>query len=86
MNKLDGFLKFSESHRGVVFAIAAFVTMLVAWLDWTLFDVSIGFLYLIPILFSAPAMNSWQIAAFASVCGFLTEALDPAQGGSGKAG
>jgi two-component system sensor kinase FixL len=86
MNKLDGFLAFSESHRGVVLAIAAALTLFIAWLDWLLFDTSIGFLYLIPILLSAPAMNSWQIAAFAAVCGFLTEALDPAQGVAGKTG
>ncbi len=86
MNKLDRFLAFSELHRGVVSSAAAVLTLVIAWLDWTFFDVSIGFLYLIPILFSAPSMNSWQIAGFAAVCGFLTEALDPLQNASGKQG
>jgi PAS domain S-box-containing protein len=86
MIKLDSFLSYTESHRGVVFLAAAGVTLLIAWIDWLLFDVSIGFLYLVPILFSAPAMNNWQIACFAGVCGFLTEALDPSQGATGKTG
>ncbi len=86
MNRLDRFLTFAESHRGVVFAAAALVTLGIAFMDWLLFDVSIGFLYLIPILFSAPAMNNWQIGGFAALCGFLTEALDPAQGATGKTG
>ncbi len=86
MNRLDGFLAYTESHRRVVFAVAVALTGIIAWLDWTFFDVSIGFLYLIPILFSAPSMNGWQIVTFAGICGFLTEALDPAQEASGKAG
>ena len=72
MNRLDGFLAYTESHRGVVYAVAAALTFVIAWIDWLLFDVSIGFLYLIPILFSAPAMSSWQIAGFAALCGFFT--------------
>jgi PAS domain S-box-containing protein len=86
MNRLDGFLAYTESHRGVVYAVAAALTFSIAWIDWLLFDVSIGFLYLIPILFTAPAMSSWQIALFAALCGFLTEALDPAQNAAGKTG
>lgn len=86
MNKLDQFLAYTESRRGVVYAGAAAMTTIIAWIDWQLFDVSIGFLYLIPILFSAPAMNSWQIGGFATICGFLTEALDPLQDTAGKTG
>jgi signal transduction histidine kinase len=66
--------------------VAVVLTAGIAWLDWSYFDISIGFLYLIPILLSAAALNSLQIAAFAAVCGFLTEALDPAQTTPGKTG
>src|SRR5580692_4214846 len=86
MSKLDAFLAYAESNRLVVSGIAGLLTVCIAWLDWLFFDVSIGFLYLIPILFSAPAMRSWQIAGFATLCGFLTEALDPAQNAAGKTG
>jgi PAS domain S-box-containing protein len=86
MNKLDRFLAYTESRRGVVYVAAAAITIFVAWIDWLLFDVSIGFLYLIPILFSAPSLNGWQIWGFAVICGFLTEALDPLQNAAGKTG
>jgi two-component system, LuxR family, sensor kinase FixL len=86
MNRLDRFLAYTESRRGVVYAAAAAMTLIIAWIDWLLFDVSIGFLYLIPILFSAPALNGWQIGGFAAICGFLTEALDPLQHTAGKTG
>ena len=86
MSKLDAFLAYAESNRLVVSCIAGFLTVCIAWLDWRLFDVSIGFLYLIPILFAAPALNHLQIGAFGAICGYLTEALDPVQGTSGKTG
>jgi two-component system sensor kinase FixL len=86
MSRLDAFLAYAESNRLVVSCIAGFLTVCIAWLDWRLFDVSIGFLYLLPILFSAPALNHLQIGVFGAICGYLTEALDPAQGTSGKTG
>jgi two-component system, LuxR family, sensor kinase FixL len=86
MSRLDAFLAYAESNRLVVCGMAAVLTAGIAWLDWSFFDISIGFLYLIPILLSAAALNSLQIAAFAAVCGLLTEALDPAQGLAGKTG
>jgi PAS domain S-box-containing protein len=86
MNRLDGFLAYTESHRGIVYAAAGVMTILIAWIDWHFFDISIGFAYLLPILFSAAAMSRWQISVFATLCGFLTEALDPSQGAAGKFG
>src|ERR1700722_2544537 len=86
MSKLDAFLAYAESNRLVVSCIAGFLTICIAWLDWAMFDISIGFLYLIPILFAAPALNNRQIGIFGAICGYLTEALDPAQGTSGKTG
>jgi len=86
MSKLDAFLAYAESHRGVVRGIAAILSTGIAWIDWKLSDISIGFLYLIPILLSAAALNSLQIAGFAAICGFLTEAFDPAQNTLGTTG
>src|SRR5215469_11431221 len=84
MSRLDRFLEYAESHRGAVYAVAAGITALIAILDWLLVDLSIGFLYLVPILFVAPAMNNAQISAFAFLCGFLTEAFDPARNTAGS--
>lgn len=86
MSTLDRFLADSESHRVAVYCAAIMTTAAIAFVDWQLFDTSIGFLYLIPILLVAPMLRRWQIAVFAVLCAFLTEALDPAQNVAGKTG
>jgi PAS domain S-box-containing protein len=53
--------------------------VLIAWGDWVLPDTSVGFLYLIPVLLAAPALNGYQILGMAVLCGYLREALDPLQ-------
>jgi len=58
--------------------------ILVAWGDYVLPNTSVGFLYLLPILLSAPALNIPQIVAMAIVCGYLREAFDPLQGISAR--
>ena len=58
-----------------------FLIAVIALLDWwVLPSASIGFLYLIPILLSAAALNSRQILAMAVLCGYLREVFDPLQG------
>jgi two-component system sensor kinase FixL len=75
--RLDRFLEYSESRRLTVSAIAGVLTASIAWVDWQFFDVSIGFLYLFPVLLAASALNTWQILLMAVLCGFLREAFDP---------
>ena len=77
MTGLDRFLAYSESHRLKVCGIAGLLTAIIAWVDWRFFDVSIGFLYLFPVLLAASALNTWQILLMAALCGFLREAFDP---------
>jgi two-component system sensor kinase FixL len=77
MTGLDRFLAYSESRRLTVCGIAALLMAIIAWVDWRFFDVSIGFLYLFPVLLAASALNSWQILLMAALCGFLREAFDP---------
>jgi two-component system, LuxR family, sensor kinase FixL len=77
MTRLDRFLVYSESRRLTVCVIAGVLTASIAWVDWQLPNVSIGFLYLFPILLAAPALNSWQILLMAACCGYLREAFDP---------
>jgi two-component system, LuxR family, sensor kinase FixL len=79
MNRLDKFLAYAESHRLVVVGFAAVVVGAVAWADWTLPYISVGFLYLLPVLICAPALNGWQIVALAITCAYLREAFDPLQ-------
>src|ERR1044071_2311625 len=79
MNRLDKFLAYAEAHRLTVCLWAAAMVAAIAWFDWLLPDASVGFLYLIPVLFSAAALNGPQIVALALACAYLREAFDPLQ-------
>jgi PAS domain S-box-containing protein len=85
MTRLDSYLVYAEAHRAIVCAIGGLMVVLIAWADWILPNTSVGFLYLIPILLAAPALNGYQILSMAVLCGYLREALDPLQS-AGTAG
>ena len=82
MTQLDTFLAYAESNRLTVCGIAGVLVALIAWGDFLLPNISVGFLYLIPVLVSAPALNGPQIVGLAVLCGYLREAFDPLQGAS----
>jgi len=86
VTKLDRFLAYAESHRLSVCAISAFMVALIVWGEWVLPNISIGFLYLFPVLLSAAALNGTQIVALAVFCGYLREAFDPLHGAVDAAG
>jgi PAS domain S-box-containing protein len=79
VNRLDKFLAYAESHRLVVCCFAAIVVIVIAWVDWNLPFVSVGFLYLLPVLICSAALTGWQIVALAIFCAYLREAFDPLQ-------
>ena len=81
MTRLDQFLAWAEANRLVMSVWATLLLFGTAALDWALPHTSVGFLYLIPILLSAPALNGRQIVALALICAYLREAFDPLQGG-----
>jgi two-component system, LuxR family, sensor kinase FixL len=85
MNRLDRFLAYAESHRLLVCLWAAAGIAIVAWLDWLLPNVSVGFLYLFPVLFASAALNGRQIVALAAACAYLREAFDPLNDVAGTA-
>jgi PAS domain S-box-containing protein len=86
MIRLETFLSYAESHRVTVCAIAGVMIVAIAWADARLPMMSLGFLYLIPILISAAALHSFQIIALAAVCGVLSEAFDPLMWSPGATG
>ncbi|HEY1339015.1 MAG TPA: ATP-binding protein [Bryobacteraceae bacterium] len=86
MTRLESFLAYAESHRLKVTGISTVLIAAIAATDWRFFDVSIGFLYLIPVLVSAPALRGAQILAMAVVCAILREAFDPLQWAPGASG
>jgi len=67
----------AEEHRGLVYAGAAMLVLLIAYLDWVVPEDSIGFLYIAPVLLASAILRGWQIAALAAVCGTLREAFSP---------
>ena len=79
MTRLDNLLAHAATHRLAVCAIAALLIAAIAWGDFMLPNTSVGFLYLLPVLIAAPALNDAQIAAMAVLCGYLREAFDPLQ-------
>src|SRR5438309_5285380 len=66
----------------MVCGISGLLIATICWGDFMLPNTSVGFLYLIPVLLSAPALNGPQIVGLAIVCGYLREAFDPLQGAS----
>ena len=82
MTRLDSYLAYAESNRLTVCGIAFILIVLIAWGDWVLPDVSVGFLYLIPVLLTAPALTGPQIVVMAVFCAYLREAFDPLEAAS----
>jgi PAS domain S-box-containing protein len=86
MIRLETLLSYAESHRVTVCAIAGAMIATIAWADAKLPMMSLGFLYLIPILISAAALHTFQIIGLAALCGFLREAYDPLKWSPGASG
>src|ERR1700741_3135219 len=77
MNPLESYLSFSEPRRGWVYAIAAVLIAGIAYSDWKIEEVSVGFLYVLPILMASATLRPWQIVAVAIGCGVLRELFSP---------
>jgi two-component system, LuxR family, sensor kinase FixL len=86
MGRLDRFLAYTESHPRSMLAISALLIAVIAWVDAALPTISIGFLYLIPVLLSASILNPVQIVALAVFCGWLRELYDPLVWSAGAEG
>lgn len=79
MTRLETFLAWAESHRLAVTVIAGMLIAIIAWADYGLPDITVGFLYLIPVLLAAAALNNAQILGLAALCAYLRESFDPVQ-------
>src|SRR6476620_1433328 len=77
MSRLENFLLLSDDNRARVYALAAALSALIAWIDWRVTTSSLGFLYIVPILLASATLKGWQIVAFAIVCGTLREVFNP---------
>src|SRR5215469_3155243 len=86
MSRLETFFGYAESHRVTVWVIGGVMVALIAWADAQLPTMSIGFLYLFPIVLVAASLSSLQIIAVSGVCSFLREMYDSAGWSAGASG
>jgi two-component system, LuxR family, sensor kinase FixL len=77
MNPLESYLSFSEPRRGLVYTVAGVLVASIAYSDWKIEEVSVGFLYVLPILMASATLRTWQIAAMAIGCAVLREWFSP---------
>ena len=68
----------TDGDRSGVLLLTASLTAAIAFADYVVKpSISLGYLYVIPILLSAGSMRWWQVVAFAGVCATLREILGP---------
>ena len=66
------------ADRSKAFLRAALLIAVIALVDWKVENnVSLGFLYLFPMLMLGAWLERWQIAVAAALCTWLTELFDP---------
>ena len=62
MNPLEAFHAFSDSNRNRVFQLAGLMSLAIAITDWKIApNISMGFLYIVPMLLISGSLKSWQI-------------------------
>lgn len=78
MGSLGRIANLTEYGRTPALAVSILAVTLTAFADYVIKpNLSLGFLYILPILFSAGFMRPWQIAITAAVCTLLRERLGP---------
>jgi two-component system, LuxR family, sensor kinase FixL len=82
-NPLESYLTFSEPRRGWIYAVAGVLIVGIAYSDWKLEEVSVGFLYVLPILMASATLRGWHILAISIACGLLREWFSPLHGTPG---
>src|SRR5579863_8788283 len=71
---LDIFVIYSDSNRRKNLLLAAILIVVVAVIDWsTKTYLSLGFLYLFPIMLAAGFLGRWQIVGLSVLCSALQE-------------
>ena len=86
INLLESFLAFSEANRAWFYAIAAVCLAVIGWLDWLVINVSLGFLYIVPMLLTSATLRRLQMMILATICGVLREVFNPVHNQPGVLG
>jgi PAS domain S-box-containing protein len=83
MSPLERFLAYANDHRAQIGFFSAVLALVIAWLDWKVFlHLSIGFLYIVPILLVASQLRGWQLLMIALVCAIFRENFSPDRWGA----
>ncbi len=78
MQPLEVFRAYADTNRTWVWIIATAMILSIGWCDWRyLPNISIGFLYIIPILLVSGTIGSFPMVVLAAVCGVLREMFNP---------
>jgi two-component system, LuxR family, sensor kinase FixL len=77
LNPLEAYLTLSEAHRCRMYIIASVLIGTIAYVDWLMEEVSLGFLYVLPILMVSATLRGWQLVVLAFCCGLLREWFSP---------
>ena len=83
MNALEAYLAYTEENRAWTCGIAGMLIAVIACADWKVIEISLGFLYIVPILLASATLRGWQILAVAVGCGWLREQFSPIHGTPG---
>src|SRR4029453_9250513 len=78
MQPLEVFRAYSEANRVQVWIIAALLSLFIALFDWQFLpNISVGFLYIVPILLVAGTLENWVVLILAAIFGVLRELFNP---------
>jgi hypothetical protein len=67
----ESFLAFSEANRAWFYTIAAACVAIIGWFDWLVENVSLGFLYIVPILLASATLRRPQLLISATLFDLL---------------
>ena len=76
-NLLERFLFYSTNHRSQVLFVSGFLLGLIALLDWVLPPISLGLLYVVPIIMASSLLSRSWIVVSAAICSVFREMFSP---------
>ena len=77
MKPLEALRAYSEANRVQVWIISGLLTLSIAVVDWQLPKVSLGFLYVAPVLLVAGTFENRLVLILGAICGVLREQFNP---------
>jgi len=83
MDNVERLFEYADLHRKTVYASALGLAVIISVADWIIPDVSLGFLYIVPILIASGLFDSVQLLSAAAISALLREEFSPLRWGKG---